>query len=137
MKIPILLMILSATGLLVLAALWLYFRANERHEPVEYYSGWSGYGHPIRLGRRITRGEADALAVRGSAYLIGYFDTDNDRLSRVDKIYRGELFFRFDYSYHRNGRLKLAKVSRHDGRSIEFEYDGRGRKLPTSPTGFW
>ena len=111
MKIPILLMILSATGLLVLAALWLYFRATERHEPVEYYSGWSGYGHPIRLGRKITRSEADALAARGSAYLIGYFDA-GDRLSRVDKINRGDLFFRFDYSYHRNGRLKLAKVSR-------------------------
>ena len=104
-------MILSATGLLVLAALWLYFRATERHEPVEYYSGWSGYGHPIRLSRKITRSEADALAARGSAYLIGYFG-DDDRLSRVDKINRGDLFFRFDYSYHRNGRLKLAKVSR-------------------------
>jgi Family of unknown function (DUF6156) len=136
MKIPVLLMILSATGLTMLAALWLYFRATERHEPVEYYSGWSGYGHPIRLGRKITRGEADALAARGAAYLIGYFDVDN-RLSRVDKIIRGELFFRLEYSYHRNGRLKLAKVSRQDGRSIEFEYDGRGRKLPTSPTGFW
>jgi uncharacterized protein DUF6156 len=136
MKIPVLLMILSATGLTALAALWLYVRATERHEPVEYYSGWSGYGHPIRLGRKITRSEADALAARGSAYLIGYFDGD-DRLSRVDKINRGELFFRFDYSYHRNGRLKLAKVSRQDERSIEFEYDGRGRKLPTSPTGFW
>jgi len=136
MKIPILLMILSATGLTMLAALWLYVRATERHEPVEYYSGWSGYGHPIRLGRKITRSEADALAARDSAYLIGYFDGD-DRLSRVDKINRGDLFFRFEYSYHRNGRLKLAKVSRQDGRSIEFEYDGRGRKLPTSPTGFW
>ena len=136
MKIPILLMILSATGLLALAALWLYFRATERHEPVEYYSGWSGYGHPIRLGRKITRSEADAQAARGSAYLIGYFDAD-DRLSRVDKINRRELFFRFEYSYHRNGRLKLAKVSRQDGRSIEFEYDGRGRKLPSSPAGFW
>jgi hypothetical protein len=137
MKVAVLLMILSAAGLVVLAALWLYFRAAERHEPVEYYSGWSGYGHPIRLGRKITRAEATAQAARGYAYLIAYFDAD-DRLGRVDKISpKGELFFRFEYSYHRNGRLKLAKVSRHDGRAIEFEYDGRGRKLPTSPAGFW
>jgi hypothetical protein len=136
MKIPILLMILSATGLAVLAAVWLYVRAAERHEPVEYYSGWSGYGHPIRLGRKIARSEADAQAARGYAYIIAYFDAD-DRLSRVDKINRGELFFRFEYSYHRNGRLKFAKISRQDGRAIEFEYDGRGRKLPTSPAGFW
>jgi hypothetical protein len=60
MKIPILIMIFSATGPLVLAALWLYFTAADRHEPVEYYSGWSGYGHPIRLGRKITRSAADA-----------------------------------------------------------------------------
>jgi YD repeat-containing protein len=136
MKIAILLMILSATGLLVLAALWLYFKLAERHDPVEYYSGWSGYGHPVRLGRRITRGEADAQAARGYAYLIAYFDADN-RLGRVDKIIKGELFFRFEYNYHPNGRLKLAKVSHHDGRSIAFEYDGRGRKLSTSAPGFW
>ncbi len=136
MKIAILLMILSATGLLVLAALWLYFRAAERHDPVEYYSGWSGYGHPIRLGKKITRGEADMQAARGYAYLIAYFDADN-RLGRVDKISKSELFFRFEYSYHPNGRLKLAKASRYDGRSIAFEYDGRGRKLPTSAPGFW
>jgi YD repeat-containing protein len=136
MKIAILLMILSAAGLLVLAALWLYFRAAERHDPVEYYSGWSGYGHPIRLGRKITRGEADAQAARGSAYLIAYFDADN-RLSRVDKILKGEPFFRFEYTYYPNGRLKLTKVLRSDGRTKEFEYDGRGRKLATSPPGFW
>jgi len=136
MKTAFLLMILSATGLLALAALWLCFRAAERHDPVEYHSGWSGYGYPIRLGRKITRGEADAQAARGYAYLIAHFDDDN-RLGRVDKINKGELFFRFEYSYHSNGRLKLAKVSRCDGRSIEFEYDGRGRKLATSPPGFW
>lgn len=136
MKIPILLMIVSAAGLAVVAALWLYFRAADRRDPVEYYSGWSGYGHPIRLGRKITRAEAYAQATRGYAYLIAHFDAD-DRLARVDKINKGEVFFRLDYSYHRNGRLKLAKVSRHDGGKVEFEYDGRGRKLPTSPAGFW
>ncbi len=135
MKIPILLMILSATGLLVLAALWLY-RAGERHEPLEYYAGWGGYGHPIGLSKKITQGEAYATAARGYAYLIAYFGADN-RLARVDKINKGELFFRFEYTYHPNGRLKLAKVSRYDGRSIEFEYDRRGRKLSTSPPGFW
>ena len=136
MKIPILLMILSATGLVVLAALWFYFRAAERHDPVEYYASWGGYGHPIGLSRKITRGEAYAQAARGYAYLIAYFDADN-RLTRVDKINQGELFFRFEYSYHPNGRLKLAKTARYDGRSIEFQYDTRGRKLPTSPGGFW
>jgi hypothetical protein len=134
MKIPILLMILSATGLLVLAAVWLYIPM--RHDPVEYYASWGGYGHPIGLSRKITRGEAYAQAVRGYAYLIAHFDADN-RLARVDKINQGELFFRFEYSYHPNGRLKLTKALRYDGRAIEFEYDTRGRKLPSSPEGFW
>ena len=136
MKIAVLLMIVSAAALLVLAALWLYFRAAERHDPVEYYASWGGYGHPIGLSKKITRGEAYAQAVRGFAYLIAHFDADN-RLSRVDKINQGELFFRFEYTYHPNGRLKLAKVLRYDGRAIEFEYDRRGRKLPSSPAGFW
>ena len=136
MKIPILLMILSATGLTVLAALWLYFRIAVRHEAVEYYASWGGYGHPIGLSKKITRGQAYAQAARGYAYLIANFDADN-RLACVDKINQGELFFRFKYSYHENGRLMLAKVLRYDGRAVEFQYDNRGRKLPTSPGGFW
>lgn len=136
MKIPILLMIASAAGLLVLAVLWLYFRTGPRHEPIEYYAGWGGYMHPIGLSKKITRGEADAVAARGNAYLVGYFDADN-RLRRVDKILKGELFFRFEYSYYPSGRLKLAKTLRHDGRAVEFEYDKRGRKLPSSPGGIW
>ena len=136
MKIPILLMIASATGLLVLAALWLYLRAGPRHEPIEYYASWGGYGHPIGLGKKITQGEAYATAARGYAYLVAHYDADN-RLARVDKINKGELFFRFEYSYHPNGRLKLAKTLRYDGRTVEFEYDKRGRKLPSSPGGIW
>src|ERR1700751_5734586 len=136
MKIPILLMIASATGLLVLAALWLYLRAGVRHEPVEYYAGWGGYVHPIGLSKKITRGEAYAIAARGNAYLVANFDADN-RLTQVDKILKGELFFRFEYSYYPNGRLKLAKILRYDGRAVEFEYDQRGRKLPSSPGGIW
>ena len=136
MNIPILLMIISATGLLVLAALWLYFKTGQRHERVEYYASWGGYGHPIGLSKKITRGEAYAQAARGYAYIIAFFNADN-RLARVDKINEGELFFRFEYTYHPNGKLKLAKVSRYDGRAIEFEFDQRGRKLPSSPGGFW
>jgi hypothetical protein len=134
MKIPILLMIISV--LLVLAALWLYFRTGQRHEPVEYYASWDGYGHPISLSKKITRDEAYAQAARGYAYIIAFFNADNT-LARVDKINEGELFFRFEYTYHPNCKLKLAKVSRYDGRAIEFEYDQRGRKVPSSPGGFW
>jgi hypothetical protein len=136
MKFWILTMIGCAAGLWALLAVPRWLRARRKHDPMEYYAGWGGYVHPIGLDKKITREEADAIAARGNAYLIAFFDADN-RLVRVDKILKDALFFRFEYTYHPNGRLKLTKVLRSDGRTKEFEYDQRGRKLPTSPAGIW
>jgi hypothetical protein len=141
MKTWITVIVLAGLALAALALWSVCFRANRKHDPMEYYAGWGGYWHPIGLSKKITREQADAIAARGNAYLIGFFDADN-RLIRVDKILRGELFFRFEYAYYPDGmltkgRLRLAKVSRHDRQAITFEYDKRGRKLPGSPGGFW
>ena len=102
---------------------WVIWRPSRRrkHDPVEYFSGWDGYGLPIRLTGRITKDEADAIAARGNAYMIGYFDGDN-RLVRNVKMLRGEVFFEHVYEYYPSGRLRRAKATNPKGVETVREY---------------
>jgi len=123
---------IAVTGL----ALWsIGAWAGRKHEPVEYYKGWGGYAHPIGLHNQITKDEADAIAAEGYAYLIGYFD-DRGRLVRVTKMFRGAVFFDFEYAYHPNGKRKSAKVTNANGIVTVREYDESGRGRPDNPK-FW
>jgi hypothetical protein len=94
MKILILLIVaigLVVTALLVRSNL---IRANRKHDPIEYYRGWGGYWHPIVLENKITEEEADALAAKGTVYLVGYYDADG-RLIRVVKFCAARSFSNF------------------------------------------
>ncbi len=122
-------------ALIVLIGVWLAAvflrsvqKAHEKHDPIEYYSGWGGYRHPIVLQHKITKAEADAVAAKGYAYVIGYFDADS-RLVRVVKMLRGEVFFEFVYAYYPNRKLRSATVTASDGRVTVLEYDARGRGI--------
>jgi hypothetical protein len=119
MKTLILLVAMLGAGF----AGWAMWRRSRqrKHDPVEYFSGWDGYGLPIRLTGRITKDEADAIAAQGNAYLIGYFDGDN-RLVRDVKMLRGEVFFEHVYDYHPNGRLRRVKSSSPKGVATVREY---------------
>jgi hypothetical protein len=109
--------------------------ARQKHDPTEYFRGWRGYRHPIILENKITKEEAEAIASKGSAYLIGHFDGDG-RLRRVVKMLRGSVFFEFVYEYHPNGNRKSATVTNAKGMVTERHYDERGRGLPGNPL-FW
>jgi hypothetical protein len=114
-------------------------RARRRkHDPVEYFSGWDGYTLPIRLTDRITKEEAEAIAARGNAYLIGYFDDEN-RLIRDVKMYRGAVCFehvytcypsgKHAYTYYPSGKLRQVKATNPKGVETVREYresDGAG-----------
>jgi hypothetical protein len=118
MKTLILLCVVLAAGL----AGWIAWqRTPRKRDPVEYFSGWGGYRLPIRLTGRITKDEADAIAARGNAYLIGYFDGDN-RLVRNVKMLRGEVFFEHVYDYYPNGRLRRVKATNPEGVETVREY---------------
>ena len=132
MKLAILLVTLA--GLAALAARLLQALTRKPHDPVEYYRGWRGYRHPIKLENRITKEEADAITAQGAAYLIGYYG-DDGKLTCVVKFLRGEFFFEYLYSYHPNGRLKSATVTR-DGRVTVLEYDSRGRRISEASIAF-
>lgn len=128
MKTLILLLVVLGA---VLAGWTAWQRAPRKHDPVEYFSGWDGYGLPIHLTGRITRDEADAIAARGNAYMIGYFDADN-RLVRNVKMLRGEVFFEHVYDYYPNGRLKRVKATNPKGVETVREYRPSDR-----PGFFW
>jgi hypothetical protein len=119
-------------------AVWLAWAAlawaTTKHEPVEYYLGWDGYSHPIRLYRKISKAEADALHANGSVYLIGHYD--GRKLTRVTKILKGAVFFDFEYTYHAHGVLKSAKTTNAQGEVKIREYDRWGRGRRDGP-GFW
>jgi hypothetical protein len=119
----ILLIVVGGAGLAVLIARLL--RPNVRHDPVEYYRGWSGYRHPIHLDNKVTKEEAEAIGAAGAAYLIGYFDAEG-KLTRVVKMLRGAVFFEYLYTYHPNGKRRSAEVTR-NGCVTVLEYDTRGR----------
>jgi hypothetical protein len=115
MKTLILLLVLLGAGL----AGWIAWQRSPRqHDPVEYFSGWDGYGLPIRLTGRITKDEADAIAAGGNAY---YFDGDN-RLVRNVKMLHGEVFFEHVYEYYPNGRLRRVKATNPKGAETVREY---------------
>jgi hypothetical protein len=135
MKATVALVLVVGIGLAVLGVRSIRAAARRKHDPVEYYLGWGGYTHPITLGKKVTKEEADAAAARGSAYLIGYFDADG-RLTRVVKMLRGAVFFDFEYTYHPNGRRKSAKVTNAKGVVTIREYDRAGRGRPDNPS-FW
>ena len=109
-------------------------RATVKHEPVEYYLGWDGYSHPIRLYRKISKAEADALHADGSVYLIGRYD--GRKLTRVTKMLKGAVFFDFEYTYYPHWTLKSAKTINAQGVVKVREYDRWGRGRRDGP-GFW
>jgi hypothetical protein len=126
MNALILLVIALAAGL---AGRIVWRRGRRRkHDPVEYCSGWDGYWLPIRLTDRITKEEAEAIAARGNACLIGYFDDEN-RLVRDVKMYRGTAFFEHVYTYYPSGKLRQVKATNPKGVETVREYresDGAG-----------
>jgi hypothetical protein len=104
-----------------------------KHDPVEYFSSWDGYAHPISLYHPITKEEVEAREAKGEVYLIGHFDADN-RLVRATKMYKGAVFFDFIYTYYPNGTRKSARITNNKGVTTDREYDTSGRGTDRS---FW
>lgn len=124
MKTLILLLVVAGGGI----AGWIIWQRGRRrkHDPVEYFSGWDGYGLPIRLTGRIAKEEAEATAARGCAYMIGHFDEHN-RLVRDVKMLRGKVFFEHIYDYYPNGRLRRVKAINPEGVETVREYQPNER----------
>jgi len=62
-----------------------------------------------------------AIAARGNAYLIGYFD-DDGRLVRDVKMLKGAVFFEHLYDYYPSGKLRRVSVTNPKGVMTTREY---------------
>ena len=132
MEIAILLVALGC--LAALAVRLVLAMVKRKHDRIEYYMSWDSYQHPIALQNRIEKEDADALAARGMVWLAADYSDDN-KLMRVVKHYRSEVFFEYVYDYHPNGQLKSATVTR-DGRVTVLEYDASGRRISEESIAF-
>ncbi len=132
MNLAILLVILAC--LAALSVRLVLAMVKRKHDRIEYYRSWGSYRHPIVLQGRIIKEEADLLAAQGSVWLAAEY-SDDGKLTRVVKHYRGEVFFEYAYAYHPNGRLKSATVTR-EGRVTVLEYDARGRRVSEASIAF-
>ena len=125
MKFAILLIAVVAVALAGVAARAMF--RPVKHYPLEYYSWWSVFYEPIRLSRKITKEEADALSASGYAYLTGQYDAEGRLVKAVKYAPGGEVFFAIDYTYRPGGRLLSATMTAH-GRTSVYDYDARGRR---------
>ncbi len=108
-----------ALAFAVIVVLYLRFREVlrwRRHDPIEYYSGLDGYRFalPLRLVKKITSEEAQALSAAGHSYYAGYFSPDG-HLIRAVKMQRGKADFEHTYAYSPKGRLMRAAIIQADG----------------------
>jgi len=128
LELPVRLFGFAAFALTIAGTWYALKHTNRPRDPIEYYTSWDGYWHPIRLYKRITKEKADEWHAAGFAYMVGEYN-ENFQLTRVVKYLRGEVFFEYNYSYHDNGMIKTARVRR-GGRDKLLQWDERGRPPP-------
>jgi hypothetical protein len=113
MKTPSVLIAAAGSGIVILLA-WSAQRryaAAVRHDPIECYGNFGGYGTGILLSKRLTKQQAEARAAQGFADLIGYYDSDGRRVRDV-KIYQGAVFFENRYTWRESPALFRPRARR-------------------------
>ncbi|MEO8317346.1 MAG: DUF6156 family protein [Bradyrhizobium sp.] len=102
-------------------------RMPRKHDPVEYFAGWDGYGLPIRLTTESPR-KRWKRSPRAETPIGSAFDDDN-RLVRDVKMLRGEVFFEHVYTYYPSGKLRRVKATNPKGVEMEREYRESARAV--------
>lgn len=74
-------------------------------EDVEYYrTFYTNYKHPFGVRDKITKEESEQL----ETYIIAKKDKEG-RVVSIIKMHKGEVFFHFEYTYYKNGKLASMK----------------------------
>ena len=95
---------------------------------ISYFSSFAGYNIPLKPIERIDKKEA--LSRR--AYCVGYFNNKN-QLIKFEKYIDGKLFFRHEYSYFPNGKIKENRGIDADGNDRLDIYNKKGKRISTHP----
>ena len=96
---------------------------HQQAETIRFFSGFSGYAHPVKLTGERPEKEARAL----KAYYIARYDSQG-RLVMVKKMLDGKFFFQYDYTYDKGNKLKMVSFPDENGsvtKTITYTEDGR------------
>jgi len=105
----LLLAVMMTAAVLVLAGKAVLNRAEVAEDPdktgIFYYKGFrSNYRHPVTPVGNMSEEETLSWP---HAYLKTYYESG--RLMRVEKYYRGNLEYTYEYTYDENGKYKGKK----------------------------
>ena len=96
----------------------------DKEEKSHFYANFSDYKIPLKLVEPLVK--KDALA--RETYYVGLYDS-KDKLYRVEKYFKGKLFFKHDYLYHENGRIKESRTVNRDGVEKINWFDEKGNPI--------
>lgn len=96
---------------------------DTKHNEVQFFGSFAGYNIPFSPVENIT--EQDALE-RVSYYKAYY---QENKLVCFEKYLHGSLFWKDNYIYWDNGKLKKRKMFKSDASSIIENYDEKGHLL--------
>lgn len=98
--------------------------SSDENLKISYFGSFAGYNIPLKPIERIDREEA--LSRR--AYYVGYFNKKN-QLVKFEKYIDGTLFFRHEYSYYPNGKIRENRGVDADGNDRIDIYDKNGKRI--------
>ncbi len=124
MRRRLLVLIAAASALAVLTAYGEGSHAEDRAETVTYYGSFAGYDLPMKPIEEISKEEA----LSRDTYCLAYYD-DGGRLIRFEKYLKHQLFFRHNYDYDENGRLKEMRGRNADGVETVWHFDEDGEPI--------
>src|ERR1043166_4939485 len=74
MELPARLFGLAAIALPIAGTGYALKHTSRPRDPIEYYTSWDGYWHPIRLYKRTTKEKAAEMHAEGRVYMLGEYN---------------------------------------------------------------
>jgi hypothetical protein len=97
---------------------------KEINNETVYYGGFAGYSIPLKPEERIDKEEA----LSRKTYCIAYYDSEGKMLS-FEKYLNSSLFFRHEYKYHDNGKIKECISINQDGERYMHLFNMKGKEI--------
>jgi hypothetical protein len=113
----------AVAALLIINACGVTIGEEMRRNVTVYFESFAGYDLPLRPVGEIPKEQAKAA----SNYYVAEYDAVGRLKSFASTFDGGKVFFKHEYTYHDNGKLKTARVTSEEGRVRvhQFAIDGR------------
>lgn len=110
-------------ALLIVSACGVTIGQEMKRSGTVYFESFAGYVLPLRPVGEMSEEKAKA----GQSYYVAEYDAAGRLKSFTSTFDGGKIFFKHEYTYHDNGKLKTAHITSEEGRVRvqEFATDGR------------